>query len=51
MSSFTPIVGVTPKRREFKDAFDTTDEMDAYSRVQAVERAVSRVLGLPVVVS
>jgi hypothetical protein len=27
----------------FKDAFDTTDDMDAYNRVQAVERAVGRV--------
>jgi uncharacterized protein YutE (UPF0331/DUF86 family) len=29
--------------RQFKEAFDTTDDMDAYNRVQAVERAVSRV--------
>ena len=27
----------------FKEAFDTADDMDAYNRVQAVERAVSRV--------
>jgi uncharacterized protein YutE (UPF0331/DUF86 family) len=29
--------------RRFKDAFDTTDDMDAYNRVQAVERAAGRV--------
>jgi hypothetical protein len=29
--------------RQFKAAFDTTDDMDAYNRVQAVERALSRV--------
>jgi hypothetical protein len=28
---------------EFKQAFDTADDMDAYNRVQAVERAVGRV--------
>jgi len=28
-----------------KDAFDTTDDMDAYNHVQAVERAVGRVQG------
>ena len=27
----------------FKEAFDTADDMDAYNRVQAVERAVGRV--------
>lgn len=27
----------------FKDAFNTTDDMEAYNRVQAVERAVGRV--------
>lgn len=27
----------------FKEAFDTTDDLDAYNRVQAVERAMSRV--------
>jgi uncharacterized protein YutE (UPF0331/DUF86 family) len=27
----------------FKDAFDTVDDMDAYNRVQAVERALGRV--------
>jgi uncharacterized protein YutE (UPF0331/DUF86 family) len=29
--------------QEFKKAFDTTDDMEAYNRVQAVERAVGRV--------
>jgi hypothetical protein len=29
--------------RQFKEAFDTTDDMDAYNRVQAVERALGRV--------
>ncbi len=29
--------------RPFKEAFDTTDDMDAYNRVQAVERALGRV--------
>ena len=29
----------------FKEAFDTTDDMDAYNRVQALERAVGRVQG------
>ncbi len=29
--------------REFKQAFRTTDDMDAYNRVQALERAVGRV--------
>ncbi|MGH2992934.1 MAG: hypothetical protein ACRDL1_05290 [Solirubrobacterales bacterium] len=29
--------------RAFKEAFDTTDDMEAYNRVQAVERAVGRV--------
>jgi hypothetical protein len=28
---------------EFKQAFDTADDMEAYNRVQAVERAVGRV--------
>jgi hypothetical protein len=28
---------------EFKQAFETSDDMDAYNRVQAVERAVGRV--------
>jgi hypothetical protein len=28
---------------EFKEAFDTGDDMEAYNRVQAVERAVGRV--------
>jgi hypothetical protein len=28
---------------EFKKAFETTDDMEAYNRVQAVERAVGRV--------
>lgn len=30
-------------RRAFKAAFDTTDDMEAYNRVQAVERALGRV--------
>ena len=29
--------------RRFEEAFDTIDDMDAYNRVQAVERAVGRV--------
>jgi uncharacterized protein YutE (UPF0331/DUF86 family) len=29
--------------RRFKEAFDTVDDMDAYNRVQAVERALGRV--------
>jgi uncharacterized protein YutE (UPF0331/DUF86 family) len=29
--------------RQFKEAFDTTEDMDAYNRVQAVERALGRV--------
>lgn len=29
--------------RLFKEAFDTVDDMDAYNRVQAVERALGRV--------
>jgi uncharacterized protein YutE (UPF0331/DUF86 family) len=29
--------------RAFKEAFDTMDDMDAYNRVQAVERALGRV--------
>jgi uncharacterized protein YutE (UPF0331/DUF86 family) len=29
--------------RRFKEAFDTIDDMDAYNRVQAVERALGRV--------
>ena len=29
----------------FKEAFDTVDDMEAYNRVQAVERAVGRVQG------
>ena len=29
--------------QRFKEAFNTTDDMDAYNRVQAVERAVGRV--------
>lgn len=29
--------------QEFKRAFDTTDDIDAYNRVQAVERALGRV--------
>jgi hypothetical protein len=29
--------------QEFKDAFNTRDDMEAYNRVQAVERAVGRV--------
>ena len=29
--------------REFKDAYDSTTDMDAYNRVQAVERALGRV--------
>jgi uncharacterized protein YutE (UPF0331/DUF86 family) len=29
--------------RQFKEAFDTTDDLDAYNRVQAVERALGRV--------
>lgn len=29
--------------RRFKEAFDTLDDLDAYNRVQAVERAVGRV--------
>jgi uncharacterized protein YutE (UPF0331/DUF86 family) len=29
--------------REFKRAFDTVDDIDAYNRVQAVERALGRV--------
>lgn len=28
---------------QFKEAFDTTNDLDAYNRVQAVERALSRV--------
>jgi uncharacterized protein YutE (UPF0331/DUF86 family) len=30
----------------FKEAFDTVDDMDAYNRVQAVERALGRVQNL-----
>ncbi len=37
------VFGADFDMQEFKDAFDTTDDMDAYNRVQAVERAVSRV--------
>jgi uncharacterized protein YutE (UPF0331/DUF86 family) len=29
--------------RQFKEAFDTMDDMDAYNRVQAVERSLGRV--------
>jgi uncharacterized protein YutE (UPF0331/DUF86 family) len=29
--------------RQFKEAFDTQDDLDAYNRVQAVERALGRV--------
>lgn len=29
--------------RQFKQAFNTTDDIDAYNRVQAVERALGRV--------
>jgi uncharacterized protein YutE (UPF0331/DUF86 family) len=29
--------------RQFKEAFETTDDLDAYNRVQAVERALGRV--------
>jgi hypothetical protein len=29
--------------QQFKEAFDTADDMEAYNRVQAVERAVGRV--------
>ncbi len=29
--------------QQFKAAYDTTEDMDAYNRVQAVERAVGRV--------
>lgn len=29
--------------KRFKDAFDTTEDLEAYNRVQAVERALSRV--------
>jgi hypothetical protein len=29
--------------REFKPAFDTVDDLEAYNRVQAVERALARV--------
>jgi len=29
--------------QRFKEAFDTTDDMEAYNRVQAVERALGRV--------
>lgn len=29
--------------QQFKEAFDTTEDMEAYNRVQAVERAVGRV--------
>jgi uncharacterized protein YutE (UPF0331/DUF86 family) len=29
--------------RRFKEAFDTNDDLDAYNRVQAVERALGRV--------
>jgi hypothetical protein len=29
--------------RQFKQAFDTTEDIDAYNRVQAVERALGRV--------
>jgi uncharacterized protein YutE (UPF0331/DUF86 family) len=29
--------------KQFKDAFDTTEDLEAYNRVQAVERAVGRV--------
>jgi uncharacterized protein YutE (UPF0331/DUF86 family) len=29
--------------RQFKDAFNTADDLDAYNRVQAVERALGRV--------
>ncbi len=29
--------------QEFKRAFDTTDDLEAYNRVQAVERALARV--------
>jgi len=29
--------------REFKEAFNTSDDMEAYNRVQAVERALGRV--------
>jgi len=29
--------------QQFKQAFNTTDDMDAYNRVQAVERALGRV--------
>ena len=31
--------------RQFKDAFETVDDMDAYNRVQTVERALGRVQG------
>ncbi len=32
-------------RGQFKEAFETTDDMAAYNRVQAVERAVGRLQG------
>jgi hypothetical protein len=37
--------GVKFDRGQFKQAFETTDDMDAYNRVQAVERAVGRLQG------
>lgn len=41
MNSF----GVDFDRGQFKEAFETTDDMAAYNRVQAVERAVGRLQG------
>jgi hypothetical protein len=32
-------------RARFKEAFETTDDMEAYNRVQAVERSVGRLQG------
>jgi hypothetical protein len=37
--------GVEFDRRQFKEAFETTEDMAAYNRVQAVERAVGRLQG------
>lgn len=37
--------GVDFDRGEFKEAFEATDDMAAYNRVQAVERAVGRLQG------
>lgn len=37
--------GVEFDRDQFKEAFETTEDMAAYNRVQAVERAVGRLQG------